>query len=130
VARAQFEALAPWRGTFLVASLALAWSGPVDAYLALLAEAAGRWRTAYPLYRSAIEACENAGSRAIEAHVRYELARALLDRDTRDRKTADRLLDRAAGIADELRLDGLARWIADLRRSSPAERSRVRSPEA
>jgi len=114
-ARLLYERLLPARGTFLVAFPAVSCIGPADAYLALLAESAGRWRTAYALFRSAIAACERSGNRAIEAHTRYELARALLARGTRERRQAHELLERAATIARELALDGLAGWIESLR---------------
>lgn len=114
VAAELFELLEPRRGTFLVVAPAVACIGPTDGYLALLAEAAGRWRTALRLYETAIEASDRSGNRAFAAHVRYELARALLSRGRAGCGRARTLLEAAAETARDLDLGGLLHWVETL----------------
>jgi hypothetical protein len=106
--------LLPWSGTQLVVPLAVAVIGPIDAFLALLAQAAGRWKTAARHYQCAIDSCIATDNRAVLAQTQYQYADGLLSHGQPG--AASDVLDSAERIAAELNLSGLAEWITRLRR--------------
>jgi DNA-binding SARP family transcriptional activator len=107
-----YDKLAPFRGRNIMVFLQVC-LGPSDLYLGMLARTMAQTQTACEHFEAAIDMAQSMGSLRFEAHARFELALALLQRKNRgDRKRAADLVDMAQGIATKLGMVTLNRHIA------------------
>jgi tetratricopeptide (TPR) repeat protein len=89
--------------------------GPVALRLAGLAAMLGRWDEAEAQFERALSRCELLGARAVRARVLLDYARALLARSGEgDAERADRLLEEARLLSDDLGLPGILRRVTAL----------------
>jgi DNA-binding CsgD family transcriptional regulator len=114
-----YPELAPFAGANVVIGHLVAYYGPADRYLGMLAATLGEWELAQDHFERALSLNEQLEAPTWLAHTKYEYARMLLSRARSDDQRAAALLGEAAELATGIGMAALLDRISALRASAP-----------
>jgi DNA-binding CsgD family transcriptional regulator/tetratricopeptide (TPR) repeat protein len=102
-----YPELEPLAGTTVMIGHLVACYGAADRYLGMLSATLGEAERAEEQFERALEQNERMGASTWVAHTGYEYGRFLLDRGAGARARAQALLGQAAGLAEQIGMEGL-----------------------
>ena len=109
-----YHELEPLAGTDVMIGQLVAYYGPVDRYLGMLATTLGDWGRAEKHFEHAIARCRQMKTSTWLAHTEYEYARLLIARGNREPQEIAALLGEAARLACQIGLLALHGHIEEL----------------
>lgn len=109
-----YHELEPLAETNVMIGQLVAYYGPVDRYLGMLATTLGEWERAERHFEHAIARCRQMQTTTWLAHTEYEYARLLIARGSRGRQEVAALLGEAVQLADGIGLTALHGRIEEL----------------
>ena len=109
-----YHELEPLAGTDVMIGQLVAYYGPVDRYLGMLATTLGDWGRAEKHFEHAMARCRQMKTSTWLAHTEYEYARLLIARGSREPQEIAALLGEAARLAYQIGLRALHGHIEEL----------------
>ena len=109
-----YHELEPLAGTNVMIGQLVAYYGPVDRYLGMLATTLGDWGRAEKHFEHAMARCRQMKTSTWLAHTEYEYARLLIARGSREPQELAALLGEAARLAYQIGLTALHARIEEL----------------